>query len=235
MSHHQDAEVHELPERPATPGSLTLRQRAVLQSVIDAIEAKGFPPSVRDLCSLAGLSSVSSVAHHLQTLENLGYLRRGANTARGIEVLRDVDGNLLGAASSSPNAPLNEESIVSVGLIGEIAAGTGLIAQENYEQTMALPRELTGFGDLFMLRVRGESMVDAGIFDGDFVVVRSQPTANNGDIVAAIINGEEATVKTYKKRDGQVWLMPHNPAFEPIDGNAATILGIVKTVLRKLD
>ena len=227
-----DFEVHELAEPAAAPGRLTERQRIVLQAIIDAIQEHGFPPAVRDLCRLAGLASSSSVANQLSNLEKLGYIRRPSNLARGIEVLRDAEGNPLSVATA---APASEES-VEVGLIGEIAAGTGVLAEERFERMLTLPRELTGYGDLFMLTVKGDSMIDAGIFDGDLVVVRSQPTAESGDIVAALINDDaEATVKTYKKRDGQVWLMPHNPAFEPIDGNHARIMGVVKTVLRKLD
>jgi repressor LexA len=149
-----------------------------------------------------------------------------------MEVLRSVDGSVFETSSTSANN--DSENSVSIPLIGQIAAGTGLIAEQNIESTMSLPREMTGFGDLFMLQVRGDSMIDAGIFDGDYVVVRQQATANNGEIVAALINDEEATVKTFKKRDGQVWLIPHNPDFEPIDGNNAQIMGIVVTVMRKL-
>lgn len=227
-----DFEIHELADEVAAPGQLTQRQRIVLQAIIDSIEEHGFPPAVRDLCQLAGLASSSSVANQLSNLEKLGYIRRPSNLARGIEVLRDADGKPFG---SSPTAISNEDA-VEVGLIGEIAAGTGVLAQESFERTLTLPRELTGYGELFMLSVKGDSMIDAGIFEGDLVVVRSQPTAQNGEIVAALINDDtEATVKTYKKRDGQVWLMPHNPAYEPIDGNNARIMGVVKTVLRKLD
>ena len=150
-----------------------------------------------------------------------------------MEILRNVDGSPFENNSNTTSIPNSDDS-VSIPLLGQIAAGTGLIAEQNIENTMSLPREMTGFGDLFMLQVRGESMIDAGIFDGDFVVVRQQATANNGEIVAALINDEEATVKTFKKRDGQVWLMPHNPDFEPIDGNDARIMGIVVTVMRKL-
>lgn len=223
--------VRELPDRPNPAGGLTARQKLVLEAIITSIDERGFPPSVRDICDAAGLASASSAAHQLQSLEKLGYIKRGSNLARGIEVLRDPDGVPL---VGSESAIIHDDS-VTVGLIGEIAAGTGVLADQQFERNMTLPRELTGSGDLFMLKVKGDSMIDAGIFDGDFVVVRSQPTANNGDIVAALLDGEEATVKTYKRRDGQVWLMPHNPAYEPINGNEARIMGIVKTVLRKLD
>lgn len=226
------ATVHSLPDNPSDNPELSARQVIVLQTIIDTVAKQGFPPAMRDLLNASGLSSVSSIAHQLSALEKLGYIKRGSNKARGMEVLRNVDGSAF--ESNAPAVLANDENIVSIPLLGQIAAGTGLIAEQNIENTMSLPREITGFGDLFMLQVRGDSMIDAGIFDGDYVVVRQQATANNGEIVAALINDEEATVKTYKKRDGQVWLMPHNPDFEPINGNEARIMGIVVTVMRKL-
>jgi len=226
------ATVHPLPDNPSENPELSARQVIVLQTIIDTVAKQGFPPAMRDLLNASGLSSVSSIAHQLSALEKLGYIKRGSNKARGMEVLRNVDGTAF--ETNAPNISSNDESTVAIPLLGQIAAGTGLIAEQNIENTMSLPREITGFGDLFMLQVRGDSMIDAGIFDGDYVVVRQQATANNGEIVAALINDEEATVKTFKKRDGQVWLMPHNPDFEPIDGNNAQIMGIVVTVMRKL-
>ncbi|MEY2673076.1 MAG: transcriptional repressor LexA [Actinomycetota bacterium] len=226
------ATVHPLPDNPSENPELSARQVIVLQTIIDTVAKQGFPPAMRDLLNASGLSSVSSIAHQLSALEKLGYIKRGSNKARGMEVLRNVDGSAF--ETNAPSISTNDESTVSIPLLGQIAAGTGLIAEQNIENTMSLPREITGFGDLFMLQVRGDSMIDAGIFDGDYVVVRQQATANNGEIVAALINDEEATVKTFKKRDGQVWLMPHNPDFEPIDGNNAQIMGIVVTVMRKL-
>lgn len=226
------ASIHTLPDNPSDNPELSARQVIVLQTIIDTVAKQGFPPAMRDLLNASGLSSVSSIAHQLSALEKLGYIKRGSNKARGMEVLRNVDGSAF--ESNNSTSASSTDSTVSIPLLGQIAAGTGLIAEQNIENTMSLPREMTGYGDLFMLQVRGDSMIDAGIFDGDFVVVRQQPTANNGEIVAALINDEEATVKTFKKRDGQVWLMPHNPDFEPIDGNDARIMGIVVTVLRKL-
>jgi repressor LexA len=226
------ATVHTLPDNPSHNPELSARQVIVLQTIIDTVAEQGFPPAMRDLLNASGLSSVSSIAHQLSALERLGYIKRGSNKARGMEVLRSVDGSIFETNSTIANN--DSENSVSIPLIGQIAAGTGLIAEQNIESTMSLPREMTGFGDLFMLQVRGDSMIDAGIFDGDYVVVRQQATANNGEIVAALINDEEATVKTFKKRDGQVWLIPHNPDFEPIDGSNAQIMGIVVTVMRKL-
>jgi repressor LexA len=169
----------------------------------------------------------------LLALESRGYIRRGTNKARSIEILKRPDGSDYNDSSPVIGETASDNT-VAVPLVGRIAAGTGVAAISDIENVMSLPRELTGTGELFMLRVVGESMIDAGIFDGDFVVVRRQPSCNNGDMVAALINDDEATVKTFKKRDGQVWLMPHNPAFEPIDGNHAVIMGVVVTVLRKV-
>lgn len=227
------ASVHSLPDNASDNPELSARQVIVLQTIIDTVAEQGFPPAMRDLLNASGLSSVSSIAHQLSALERMGYIKRGSNKARGMEILRNVDGSAF-ENNSNTTSVSNSDDSVSIPLLGQIAAGTGLIAEQNIENTMSLPREMTGFGDLFMLQVRGDSMIDAGIFDGDFVVVRQQATANNGEIVAALINDEEATVKTFKKRDGQVWLMPHNPDFEPIDGNDARIMGIVVTVMRKL-
>jgi repressor LexA len=228
MSEHTEDNVVDL---HAT--ELTARQKQVLQTIIDRIEEFGYPPSVRDLIDASGLASVSSVSHQLSVLEKRGYIKRGSNKARSIEIMKRPDGSDYGSAPAVI-APQVDEDHVAVPLVGRIAAGTGITAVQDIENVMSLPRQLTGFGELFMLKVQGESMIDAGIFDGDFVVVRRQQTANNGDMVAALINDDEATVKTFKKRDGQVWLMPHNPAFEPIDGNHAVIMGIVVTVLRKV-
>lgn len=226
--------VHPLADKEV-PGGLTMRQRKILETIIEKIEDLGYPPSIRDLLESSGLQSVSSVTYQLTSLERLGYLRRSGGVARGIEILRRPDGSYLSdAVTGSAPSVQADENTVSIPLLGRIAAGPGVLATENIESVMSLPRELTGFGELFMLTVTGDSMIDAGIFDGDYVVVRSQPTANNGDLVAALINDDEATVKTFKKRDGQIWLMPHNPAYEPIDGNNSIIMGIVVTVMRKV-
>ena len=145
-------------------------------------------------------------------------------------MLKDINGDPIENAATTTLT----DTTVAIPLLGSIAAGVGVIADESVEDILQLPRQLTGYGQLFMLRVKGDSMMNAGIVDGDFVVVRSQPNAENGEIVAALINDEEATVKTFKRVGSQVWLMPHNPDFEPIDGNEAQILGVVTTVLRKL-
>jgi repressor LexA len=225
-----DTNIHEFPDHQ--DGELSMRQRIILSTILETTEARGYPPSVRELQESSGLKSVASVAYQINALERMGYLRKGTNVARGLEVLRNVDGSLL-SDTATPAFAVSDNT-VSIPLVGQIAAGTGTIAEQQVENIMQLPRELTGFGELFMLQVRGDSMVNAGIFDGDFVVVRQQATANNGDIVAALINGEEATVKTYKRTSDHVWLMPHNPDFAPIDGTDAHIMGIVVTVMRKL-
>ncbi|MEN9711659.1 MAG: LexA repressor [Actinomycetota bacterium] len=232
------ATIHELPERAEgtdKAGGLSARQKLLLNTIIEHVETHGYPPSVRDLQGASGLASSSSVAYQLLELEKRGFIRKQSGLARGMEILKRADGSPLDLASSPVAAPaIDDERQTTIPLLGEIAAGTGLLAEQNVESSMSLPRELTGFGDLFMLKVRGDSMINAGIFDGDLVVVRQQATANNGDMVAALINGDEATVKTYKKSGNQIWLMPHNPDFAPIDGNDCSVMGIVVTVLRKV-
>lgn len=232
-NHDNEATIHEFPDVERA-GGLSVRQQRLLETMIEHLDKHGYPPSVRDLQAATGLASSSSVAYQLNELEKRGFIRKQSGLARGMEILKRADGSPIDLTPSSNAIALETENQASVALLGEIAAGTGLLAQENVEATMSLPRELTGFGELFMLKVRGDSMMNAGIFDGDLVVVRQQATANNGDIVAALINGDEATVKTYKKSGNQIWLMPHNPDFAPIDGNDSTIMGIVVTVLRKV-
>lgn len=227
------AEIYEFPQ--PEPGALSARQATILSTIIESVEQRGFPPSVRDLMQASGLASSASVSYQLSALEKYGYIRRGNNVARGIEVLLRPDGTPIDVvpAAALP-APAADDRNVAIPLYGEIAAGTGVVADDAVQDIVSLPRDLTGYGELFMLTVRGDSMVNLGIFDGDFVVVRRQPTAINGDVVAALLPDNEATVKTFKKVGNQVWLMPHNPDFAPIDGTEATIMGIVVTVLRKL-
>ena len=237
-----DPKVVELPDGPADDSGLTPRQRKVLEAIIDAVETRGYPPSMREIGEQVGLTSSSSVAHQLSSLERLGYLRRDPNLPRAIE-LRHPDGHVVstrnGNASATPEhvdeTGINDSAPAPayVPMVGRIAAGGPILAEQQVESVMPLPRELVGQGELFMLRVVGESMIDAAICDGDWVVVRSQSNAENGEIVAAMLDGE-ATVKTYRQRDGHVWLMPHNPAYEPIMGDHAQIVGKVVAVLRKL-
>jgi repressor LexA len=179
-----DDNVKELPDRDRGDG-LTVRQRRVLEVIRNSVDRRGYPPSLREIGEAVGLTSPSSVAHQLSTLERKGFLRRDPNRPRALEVV------------------------------------------------FPLPRQIVGEGQLFLLQVVGDSMIEAAICDGDWVVVRQQPTADNGDIVAAMLDNE-ATVKTFKRKDGKVWLMPHNAAFDPIDGDHATILGKVTAVLRRI-
>lgn len=222
-----DAQVHDFPDGPPDAAGLTPRQRRVLEVIREAVERRGYPPSVREIGEAVGLTSPSSVHHQLATLQKKGFLRRDANRPRAVEVFAPPGADDEAARNDARPAP------TYVPVVGRIAAGGPVLAEEAVEEVFPLPRELVGTGTLFLLRVTGDSMIDAAIADGDWVVVRQQPTAENGDIVAAMIEGE-ATVKTYKRRDGQVWLMPHNPAYEPIPGNDATVLGRVVTVLRKV-
>ena len=206
---------------------LTRRQRLVLETISDIVAVRGYPPSMREIGDAVGLTSSSSVAHQLQTLERKGFLRRDPRRPRAMEVVMpEEDG------TPEPPAPTEiSSSSVSVPLVGRIAAGIPITAEEQVEDVFTLPERLVGGGDLFLLQVVGDSMIDAAICDGDWVVVRSQSTAEKGEIVAAMIDGE-ATVKTFVQRDDHVWLMPHNPAFAPILGDQAEILGKVVAVLR---
>jgi repressor LexA len=221
------ADIRTFPEPPegADGPGLTERQRRVLEVIRDWLDRFGYPPSVREIGEAVGLTSTSSVAHQLRALERKGYLRRDPNRPRAVGVLPpDADGDDVAANRPKP---------AYVPVVGRIAAGGPILAEQAIEDVFPLPREIVGEGSLFLLKVVGDSMVDAAITDGDWVVVRQQPTAENGDIVAAMIEGE-ATVKTFKRRDGHIWLMPHNAAYEPIPGDEATVLGRVVAVLRRL-
>ncbi|HEX5253844.1 MAG TPA: transcriptional repressor LexA [Mycobacterium sp.] len=211
--------------------SLTERQRTILNVIRVSVTSRGYPPSIREIGDAVGLTSTSSVAHQLRTLERKGYLRRDPNRPRAVDV-RGADADVVAPATEVAGSDaLPEPTFVPV--LGRIAAGGPILAEEAVEDVFPLPRELVGEGTLFLLKVVGDSMVDAAICDGDWVVVRQQNVADNGDIVAAMLDGE-ATVKTFKRAGGQVWLMPHNPAFDPIPGNDASVLGKVVTVIRKV-
>jgi repressor LexA len=218
------------PKRQAD-SSLTERQRTILDVIRASVTSRGYPPSIREIGDAVGLTSTSSVAHQLRTLERKGFLRRDPNRPRAVDVRGADDAVTPVTTDVVGSDALPEPTYVPV--LGRIAAGGPILAEEAVEDVFPLPRELVGEGSLFLLRVVGESMVDAAICDGDWVVVRQQNVANNGDIVAAMIDGE-ATVKTFKKTGNQVWLMPHNPAFDPIPGNHAAVLGKVVTVIRKI-
>lgn len=198
---------------------------------------------MREIGEAVGLVSPSSVAHQLHALERKGYLRRDPNRPRAIEVVSPDAPSARGYRPGQNPAP--EEFVDETGsgdarpeasyvpVLGRIAAGVPITAEEVVEDVFPLPRQIVGEGSLFLLKVVGDSMIDAAICDGDWVVVRQQPTADNGDIVAALLDNE-ATVKTFKRKDGKVWLLPHNAAFSPIDGDHATILGKVTAVLRRV-
>jgi repressor LexA len=228
------ATVRSFPDRAADGDGLTQRQRRVLEVIRDSIERRGYPPSVREIGEAVGLSSASSVAHQLSVLQKKGWLRRDPNRPRALDVRLPGDSPRSAPVLSELAGAAEEVAAPTyVPLVGRIAAGGPVLAEQAVEDVFPLPRELVGEGTLFMLKVTGDSMVEAAICDGDWVVVRQQPTAENGEIVAAMIDGE-ATVKTYKRRDGHVWLLPHNPAYEPIPGDDATVLGRVVSVLRRI-
>ncbi len=236
------AKVHELPDRDPGDG-LTTRQRRVLEVIRNSVDRRGYPPSLREIGEAVGLQSPSSVSYQLLALERKGFLRKDPNRPRALEVLSpDGASDARGYRQSHDHLADETDATGSgdarptpayVPVLGQIAAGVPITAEEIVDDVFALPRQIVGEGELFLLKVVGDSMIDAAICDGDWVVVRQQPTADNGDIVAALLDNE-ATVKTFKRKGGHVWLMPHNEAFSPIDGDHATILGKVTAVLRKV-
>jgi repressor LexA len=231
MSDSSDTSGSKVGSRPHDP-ALTERQRTILEVIRTSVTSRGYPPSIREIGDAVGLTSTSSVAHQLRTLEKKGYLRRDPNRPRAVDVRgTDETGAHPVTTDVAGSDALPEPTFVPV--LGRIAAGGPILAEQAVEDIFPLPRELVGEGSLFLLKVVGESMIEAAICDGDWVVIRQQNVADNGDIVAAMIDGE-ATVKTFKRTRGQVWLMPHNAAFDPIPGNEATILGKVVTVIRKI-
>ncbi len=228
------AVVHPFPDRADSGDGLTPRQRMVLETIRSAVERRGYPPSMREIGEAVGLTSPSSVKHQLSALERKGYVRRDPHRPRAIEVVMPDDARGVPSASGPLGQPEEATPTPSyVPVVGRIAAGGPILAEQVVEDVFPLPRQLVGSGDLFLLRVVGDSMVDAAICDGDWVVVRSQPLAENGEIVAAMIEGE-ATVKTFRRRDGHVWLLPANPAYSPIPADDVTVLGRVVAVLRSL-
>lgn len=229
------AQIAQLPDEIAGADGLTPRQRLLLKLIQDAVANDGYPPSMRELAERAGLASTSSVAYQLKTLERAGFIRRDPNRPRAMVVTLPET-----IAPEQPTSSLPSEqnfdqvpSSVTAPLVGRIAAGGPILAEEQVEDVLTLPKQLVGEGTMFLLEVKGDSMLEAAICDGDWVVVRQQPDADNGDIVAALLD-EEATVKTYQRTADQVWLLPHNKDFSPIDGNHATIMGKVVAVLRRL-
>jgi repressor LexA len=227
--------VADLPDRPDPAHVLTWRQRKVLQVIRESVQRRGYPPSMREIGEAVGLTSTSSVSYQLSTLQSKGYLRRDAGRPRTVEV------RLPGHPAVRPEPEIDDDSPMDIAsqeaayvpLVGRIAAGGPILAEESIEDIFPLPRQIVGEGNLFLLKVVGDSMINAAIADGDWVVVRQQPVAENGDIVAAMLDGE-ATVKTFKRSADHIWLMPHNPAYTPIPGDEAEILGKVVAVLRRV-
>lgn len=226
---------------------LTARQKKILETIQGSVSANGYPPSMREIGDTVGLASLSSVTHQLIQLEKMGYIRRDPKRPRAMEVLTPLtieDGavQVAGMEQAGNVRSINGSTVSDLGsasdtamvpLVGRIAAGGPILADQVVEDVMPLPRQLVGHGELFMLKVSGDSMIDAAICDGDWVVVRRQQSANNGDIVAALLN-DEATVKTFRQRDGHTWLLPQNTQYEPILGDHATVMGKVVSVMRTL-
>ncbi len=232
--------IPETPDKPDPDHVLTWRQRKVLQVIRESVQKRGYPPSMREIGEAVGLTSTSSVSYQLSTLQRKGYLHRDVGRPRTVEVrlpghpaVRPEPGREEDEVGNIPGIDIPSQEAAYVPLVGRIAAGGPILAEQAVEDVFPLPRQLVGEGTLFLLRVAGDSMINAAIADGDWVVVRQQPDANNGDIVAAMLDGE-ATVKTFKQSDGHVWLIPHNPAYTPILGDEASILGRVVAVLRKV-
>jgi repressor LexA len=225
----------EIPDKPDPGHVLTWRQRKVLQVIRESVQRRGYPPSMREIGEAVGLTSTSSVSYQLSTLQNKGYLRRDAGRPRTVEVRLPGHPAVRPDPGFDDDAPMDitSQEAAYVPLVGRIAAGGPILAEESVEDIFPLPRQVVGEGTLFLLKVVGDSMINAAIADGDWVVVRQQPVAENSDIVAAMIDGE-ATVKTFKRSNGHVWLMPHNPAYAPIPGDEAEILGRVVAVLRRV-
>jgi repressor LexA len=238
--------LRELPDGPPDATGLTPRQQRILTCMRDCLQDRGYPPSMREIGQAVGLTSTSSVAHQLKVLEQKGFIKRDPHRPRAIEVylpeLIEARNSIRRAVSgadpdeAAPDATdigdaMPEATYVPV--VGTIAAGAPILAEERTEAVFPLPREIVGDGQLFLLKVKGDSMIEAAICDGDYIVVKQAQTADNGDFVAALLDGE-ATVKELRRKDGKVWLLPHNSALEPIDGTHASILGIVTAVLRSI-
>jgi repressor LexA len=212
------------PKSSSTKPELTTRQVSILDFIKTASESQGYAPSMREIGEAAGLNSPASVKYQLDILEEKGFIRRDADRGRAMEVV--LPDSMTGESAHTDKTRF-------IPLVGSIAAGVPITADQQIEETLPLPESLVGKGDLFMLKVKGESMINAAICDGDYVVIRQQKDANNGDIVAAMIDGE-ATVKTFSRKSGHVWLLPANDDFAPIDGDQCEVLGIVTAVLRSL-
>jgi repressor LexA len=212
------------PQSSPNKPELTTRQVTILDFIKTSTESQGYAPSMREIGEAAGLNSPASVKYQLDILEEKGFIRRDADRGRAMEVV--LPDSMTGEGAHTDKTRF-------IPLVGSIAAGVPITADQQVEETFPLPESLVGKGELFMLKVKGESMIDAAICDGDYVVIRQQKDANNGDIVAAMIDGE-ATVKTFSRKSGHIWLLPANDDFAPIDGDNCEVLGIVTAVLRSL-
>jgi repressor LexA len=205
---------------------LTIRQQQILDLIVETVADRGYPPSVREIGESVGLSSPSTVHSHLSALVRAGYLRRDPTKPRAIEVIDD----------GRSRETLHRAPVRDVPLVGRIAAGSPILAEEDIEEVYPLPTEFVGRDPVFMLHVRGDSMIDAGIFDGDYVVVRRQPEARDGQLVAALVADEEATVKRLRRQGGRVVLEAENPAYAPmVFTEGVDILGVVVAVLRRVE
>ena len=206
-------------QSPSAPG-LSQRQSEILSVIQSSMAEHGYAPSMREIGAAVGLTSTASVKYQLEILEAKGFIRRDESKGRALELTPDEHG-----------APVDKTRLIP--LVGRIAAGGPITAEQEIQENFPLPESIVGSGDLFMLQVVGESMIDAAICDGDYVVIRAQKDCNNGEIVAAMIDGE-ATVKTFSRKGGHIWLLPANDDFAPIDGDACQILGKVTAVLRSV-
>jgi repressor LexA len=218
-----------------TVPDLSARQRMIIQVIEDSVQRCGYAPTMREIGEAVGLASTSSVSYQFSELVKKGHLSRGAGRPRTAVVRPSADQAIHGH-SGEPRADTDGSGVAQVPLVGRIAAGDPILAEQSIEDTFSLPRQLVGEGKLIMLKVVGDSMINAAITDGDWVVVRLESDVENGDIVAATIDGVEVegTVKTLKRSDGHVWLMPHNPIYAPILGDNAAIVGKVVAVLRRV-
>jgi repressor LexA len=216
------SKISELPDGPADDNGLTTRQQLILSVIKSAIESNGYPPSMREIGLAAGLASPASVKYQIEALVEKGFIRKDASKGRAFEVTDPNDQDSI-----------KPDKTVNIPLVGRIAAGGPILAEQQVEEVFPLPESLVGQGDLFLLKVVGDSMIALAICDGDFVVIRSQKNAEKGEIVAAMIDGE-ATVKTFSKKDGHYWLLPANDNYSPIPADGAEILGKVTAVLRSV-
>ncbi len=231
---------------------LTDRQREILEVIRKSLQDRGYPPSVREIGEAIGLKSSSSVQSHLNALVKKGYLTRGSSSARALTINSNASGGAKAsepsadeesgveksageAARASDESPVEEvyRNVVPIPMVGRVAAGTPILAEQNIEETLGMPKQIVGDGNSFLLTVSGESMIDAGILDGDVVVVSEQSDAGNGDIVVAMLDNE-ATVKTFYREDGRVRLQPQNPTMDPIYAQDVTILGKVTALFRTI-